>query len=104
MDELDEAVLSQVQAARQEFLQRLEPVRGDLHRYCRRLTGDVWDAEDLVQETLTRALARAGQTFQAVANPRAWLFRIATNAYVDTWRRPAPVPADLPDRAAATPA
>ena len=104
MDELDEAVLNRVQAAREEFLARLEPVRPDLHRYCRRLTGDVWDAEDLVQETLTRALARAGQTFQAVANPRAWLFRIATNAYVDTWRRPAPVPADLPDRAAATPA
>jgi RNA polymerase sigma-70 factor, ECF subfamily len=104
MDELDEAVLNRVQAARQAFLQRLEPVRPDLHRYCRRLTGDVWDAEDLVQETLTRALARAGQTFQPVANPRAWLFRIATNAYVDAWRRPAPVPAELPDRPATTPA
>jgi RNA polymerase sigma-70 factor, ECF subfamily len=104
MDELDEAVLNRVQAARQDLLRRLEPVRPDLHRYCRRLTGDVWDAEDLVQETLTRALARAGQTFQPVVDPRAWLFRIATNAYVDAWRRPAPAPAELPDRPAATPA
>jgi RNA polymerase sigma-70 factor, ECF subfamily len=98
MDELDETVLARVQAARQEFLARLDPVRADLHRYCRKLTGDVWDAEDLVQETLTRALARAAQTFTPVRDPRAWLFRIATNAYVDWWRRPAPVPVEVPER------
>jgi RNA polymerase sigma-70 factor (ECF subfamily) len=30
-----------------------------------------------------------------VATP--WLVRIATNAYLDVWRRPAAVPAELPD-------
>lgn len=24
--------------------------RGKLHRYCRRLTGNVWDGEDLMQD------------------------------------------------------
>lgn len=98
MSELDESALAGPQQARQEFLARLEPVRGELHRYCRRLTGNLWDAEDLVQETLTRAFTRAAQTFHPVRNPRAWLFRIATNAYLDAWRRPPPVPAELPDR------
>ena len=35
-------------AARREFLTALEPARAELYRYCRRLTGNVWDAEDLV--------------------------------------------------------
>jgi RNA polymerase sigma-70 factor, ECF subfamily len=99
MDELDDTMFGRVQAVRHEFLRRLEPVRPDLHRYCRRLTGDLWDAEDLVQETLVRALDRAGRTFAPVRDPRAWLFRIATNVYIDWWRRPPPVPAELPDRA-----
>jgi RNA polymerase sigma-70 factor, ECF subfamily len=99
MDELNDTVLGRVQAARHEFLRRLEPLRPDLHRYCRRLTGDLWDAEDLVQETLARALDRAGRTFAPVRDPRAWLFRIATNAYIDSWRRPPPVPVELPDHA-----
>jgi RNA polymerase sigma-70 factor (ECF subfamily) len=35
--------------------------RPELFRYCRALTGSVWDAEDLVQETMLRAYARLAQ-------------------------------------------
>jgi RNA polymerase sigma-70 factor (ECF subfamily) len=97
MTGLDLPVLDAVRRAQREFLERLEPLRPQLHRYCRRLTGNVWDAEDLVQDALLRAFARAAQTHQRVDNPRAWLVRIATNAYLDSRRRPAPTPADLPD-------
>jgi hypothetical protein len=31
------------------FIDMLVPFRPELHRYCRRLTGDIWDAEDLVR-------------------------------------------------------
>lgn len=31
-----------------------------------------------------------------------WLLRIATNAYIDGWRRPAPIPVEVPDRASGT--
>lgn len=99
MTELDLPVLAAVRRAQNEFLEHLEPLRPELHRYCRRLTGNVWDADDLVQDTLTRAFARAARTHQPVLNPRAWLVRIATNAYLDTRRRPAPTPAPVPDRA-----
>lgn len=99
MDEtLDTELLDGVRAAQRAFFARIEPIRPELHRYCRRLTGNVWDAEDLLQETLTRAFARAADSHQQVQRVLPWLIRIATNAYLDAWRRPAPVPAELPER------
>jgi RNA polymerase sigma-70 factor (ECF subfamily) len=86
---LPQPLIATAQAARREFLAALEPLRGDLFRYCRRLTGSVWDAEDLAQETLARALTRAAVSHQPVERPMAWLVRIAANAYLDQVRRPA---------------
>lgn len=69
------------------FLQRTEPVRSDLHRFCRSLTGSVWDAEDLVQDTLLRGFAKLGDMAQSVDKPRSYLFRIASNLWTDRYRR-----------------
>jgi RNA polymerase sigma-70 factor (ECF subfamily) len=77
----------------------VEGHRPVLYGYCRRLTGNVWDAEDLVQETLARGFARAAETHFDIRNPEAWLVRIATNAYIDQSRRTRPEPwgdRDLP--------
>ncbi len=98
--ELDDELLAHVRAAQRSFFARIEPARPELHRYCRRLTGDLWDAEDLVQETLTRALHRAAGSYQRIDRVLPWLIRIATNAWLDSYRRPAPIPALLPDRPA----
>jgi RNA polymerase sigma-70 factor (ECF subfamily) len=62
-------------------------LRPALHRYCRRLTGNVWDAEDLVQEALLRAFAQWGVTYPEIRDIRAYLISIATNAWIDTLRR-----------------
>ena len=67
------------------FQQMIEPHRPALWRYCLRLTGSAWDAEDLVQETLMRAFARL--THWQPLEPRAYLFRIASNAWIDQQRR-----------------
>jgi RNA polymerase sigma-70 factor (TIGR02960 family) len=57
--------------------------RRELHAHCYRLCGNVADAEDLLQETFLRAWrARAGYAGRAGA--RTWLYRIATNAFLDT--------------------
>lgn len=71
----------------QRFLDVFEPMRPDLYRYCRHLTRSPWDAEDLVQDTLARAFVTLGTMFHEVPRPRAWLFRVASNLWIDRVRR-----------------
>ncbi len=57
-----------------------------LRRYARSLTGDAAEADDLVQESLSRALARRqkdGARAGEIRNLRAYLFTILHNAHVD---------------------
>lgn len=55
------------------------------HKLLYRLTLNRHDAEDLTQETFLRAIERRS-SFQAGTNLRAWLLRIATNAFLDRQR------------------
>jgi len=89
--ELPQDLAREVQQSWHRFLQRTEPLRSDLHRYCRSLTGSVWDAEDLVQETLLRGFAKLAELASQVDNPKAYLFRIASNLWIDHYRRAQPV-------------
>jgi len=91
MDEITVDLLDESRRVRREFLIAIESHRGELFGYCRRLTGNVWDAEDLVQETLARAFARAAQSHHPIANPLGWLVRVATNAFIDADRRSTPL-------------
>lgn len=52
-----------------------------LRRYALALTGSRFEAEDLVQETLTRAIA-AASGFRKGGNLRGWLFTIMHNAFI----------------------
>ena len=57
-----------------------------LRRYARALAGNRDDADDLVQDTLERAWAKAN-LWPGVADMRAWLFGIMHNLHVDGARR-----------------
>jgi RNA polymerase sigma-70 factor, ECF subfamily len=62
--------------------------RRELHVYCYRMLGSFDEAEDHVQEVLLRAW-RSRESFQGRSSPRTWLYRVATNACLDTLRRDA---------------
>lgn len=64
----------------------LGSLRPKLHRYCARMAGSVIDGEDIVQETLIKAL-QAIDGDASVERPEQWLFRIAHNAAQDHLRR-----------------
>jgi len=71
---------------REEFEARLVALRPRLHRYCARMTGSAVDGEDLLQDTLIKALhAQAEGT--VIGNLDGWLFRIAHNSCLDFLRR-----------------
>jgi RNA polymerase sigma-70 factor (ECF subfamily) len=57
-----------------------------LRRYARFLVRDAEQADDLVQDCLTRAIAKLGM-WQPGSNMRAWLFVIMHNHYISHWRR-----------------
>jgi RNA polymerase sigma-70 factor (ECF subfamily) len=87
----------------QRFLDVYEPLRPELYRYCRYLTRTPWDAEDLVQDTLARAFVTLGCMAQQPSKPRAWLFRVASNLWIDRIRQPRDESLDTAEEASATP-
>lgn len=80
----------------QRFLETYEPLRAELYRYCRHLTRSPWDAEDLAQDALARAFVTLAQMSDDPPNPRAWLFRVASNLWIDQLRRRREVPSETP--------
>jgi RNA polymerase sigma-70 factor (ECF subfamily) len=71
---------------RNQFLVITSPHRPALWSYCLKLTSSPWDAEDLVQETMLKAFSRMALLAQAVS-VKAYLFRIASNTWIDRMRR-----------------
>ena len=57
-----------------------------MYRTALRLTRSPSDAEDLVQDTMVRAL-RFEDKFQPGTNLKAWLLRILTNTFINRYRR-----------------
>lgn len=74
--------MEQSELFEQEALKHLD----SLYRTALRMTRNPQDAEDLVQETYLRAFRFFGQ-FQPGTNLRAWLFKILTNNYINSYRK-----------------
>jgi RNA polymerase sigma-70 factor (ECF subfamily) len=89
---VSDEMAKQLRAAWFRYVDTIEPIRPALYRYCRRITRDVWEAEDLLQETLLRGFGAMGRgdlhgDWSRVKDTRAYLFRIATNLWIDQLRR-----------------
>ena len=68
------------------FADEALPHLGQLRAAATAMTHDPHDAEDLVQETYTKAYANFHQ-FREGTNARAWLLRILTNTFINSYRR-----------------
>src|SRR4051794_15242114 len=66
-----------------------------LRRYARALTGDMWAADDLVQDTLERACAK-WQLWLAGTDLRAWLFTLMHNLFLNQQRGVIPASKQTP--------
>lgn len=62
------------------------PHRRELFAAALRYTKEPAAADDLVQETMMRALA-AWDSYEPGSNCRAWLYRILTNSFINTHRQ-----------------
>lgn len=69
-----------------DFETQIAPYKKSLLKYCLLITGTSWDAEDLYQETLIKTY-RSIDKFTTHASPQAYLFRIASNAWIDNRRK-----------------
>jgi RNA polymerase sigma-70 factor (ECF subfamily) len=71
------------------LLQDIADSVAGLRRYALLLTGDRHDADDLVQETVAKAIA-AASGWRPGSNLRAWLFTILRNTHLSAVRRTRP--------------
>src|SRR3954466_2218973 len=72
-------------ALRERFERDVLPLLPSLYGAAMRMTRNPSDAEDLVQETYLKAYRGFGG-FQEGTNLRAWLYRILTNTFINTYR------------------
>ena len=71
------------------------PLMDQLYGGAMRMTRNPADAEDLLQETMIKAYA-GFRSFREGTNLKAWLYRILTNAYINTYRKKQRSPAEYP--------
>jgi RNA polymerase sigma-70 factor (ECF subfamily) len=69
-----------------DFATAVTPFADQLYPTALRMTRNPADAEDLVQETFAKAFANFHQ-FRAGTNLRAWLYRILTNTFINSYRK-----------------
>ena len=77
------------------FEQDALPFLDQLYAAALRMTRKPADAEDLVQETFVKAYAAFHQ-FQEGTNLKAWLYRILTNTFINSYRKTQRQPAQTP--------
>ncbi len=68
------------------FTKLVEPHLNSLYSTALRMTHNLHDAEDLVQDTLYKAFRSINQ-FQQNTNFRAWIFRIMVNTFITAYRK-----------------
>jgi RNA polymerase sigma-70 factor (ECF subfamily) len=82
----DKAADETVEQRRARFERDALPFLDQLYAAAMRMTRNPADAEDLVQDTFVKAFAAFHQ-FEEGTNLKAWLYRILTNSFINTYRK-----------------
>ncbi|RJL25234.1 sigma-70 family RNA polymerase sigma factor [Bailinhaonella thermotolerans] len=86
MDEVSATDAETLEQRRARFENDVMPFLDQLYSAALRMTRNPADAEDLLQETFAKAFASFHQ-FQQGTNLKAWLYRILTNTFINTYRK-----------------
>lgn len=81
-----DTLYEQSRELQQQFQSIMDDVGDDLWKYCRFLTGSPWDGEDLFQETMLKAMGGLYTRWHPT-NLKSYLYRMATNTWIDHCRR-----------------
>lgn len=92
--ERDEITETDAQLA-ERFERDAMPLLDQLYGAALRMTRKPADAEDLVQETYLKAYSKF-RSFRKGTNLKAWLYRILTNTYINSYRKKQRQPAQYP--------
>ena len=82
----EQGITTEQRRLEERFEREALPLMPELYAAAMRLTRNPSDAEDLLQEAYLRAY-RGFASFEEGTNLRAWLYRILTNAYINTYRK-----------------
>jgi RNA polymerase sigma factor (sigma-70 family) len=82
----DDAPTETVEERAARFERDALPFLDQLYGAALRMTRNASDAEDLVQETYAKAFAAFHQ-YKDGTNLKAWLYRILTNTFINSYRR-----------------
>jgi RNA polymerase sigma-70 factor, ECF subfamily len=82
----DDTSATEAATKRDLFEEQALPFMNQLYAAAMRMTRNPSDAADLVQETFVKAFQAFGQ-FQQGTNLKAWLYRIQTNTFINSYRK-----------------
>lgn len=82
------------QKKQKDFDEEIIPHMDALHNFALRLTTDVNDAEDLVQDTIVKAY-RFFNSYERGTNAKAWMFRILKNSFINNYRKSSKKPSEV---------
>ena len=83
-----------IEVLKEEFEAEAVPHMNSLYNFAIKLSGDEFEADDLVQDTMTRAY-RFFYQFEKGTNCKAWLFRIMKNLFINEYRKNQKQPAKV---------
>ncbi|WP_342438578.1 RNA polymerase sigma factor [Paenibacillus sp. FSL L8-0436] len=83
----DKQLIEGCRSGRREMLGLLvDRYKDDLYRFCRHLTLNAQDAEDLFQEVWVRVIRKL-EKYDCERSFKAWLFQVTVNLHRDRYRR-----------------